>query len=403
MNKFYKVFCSLLLVFGCTIGLFAGCGNPLDNVRISLQGETITEQDGVYYLNLVRDEAEQGADDEDTPSTDDEENADGTTDETIDLNSAVVTAIVEGVTGDIQDSVEWNWDSKFLAVEYLNSKNTEVRISGLNPTTNGTVVTVCSVESDKIYATLIVNVTVKPKSATVATNMTNFGIPVGQPYSLNPSELFEFYPRNATVPQYTFDIGGDIVYSNEEFTITTRPQSGVVDIVAYPTNREDYTDEEFAALTVRMEGVRVYTALTNENTYLSLYGSSTETTELELVENTTQNNETLYINTPNGENVEITIRDPNGINDKNIWVNVNSGARTISFTGLSPLDEWTEIYFDIKVSGVDVEYVPSLAEIETYLAKTARSGDLVMTIGAGDVYKVGEALVTDLQRSKENV
>ena len=56
-----------------------------------------------------------------------------------------------------------------------------------------------------------------------------------------------------------------------------------------------------------------------------------------------------------------------------------------------------------KVSGVDVEYVPSLAEIETYLAKTARSGDLVMTIGAGDVYKVGEALVTDLQRSKENV
>ena len=56
-----------------------------------------------------------------------------------------------------------------------------------------------------------------------------------------------------------------------------------------------------------------------------------------------------------------------------------------------------------KVSGIDVKYVPSLAEIETYLAKTARSGDLVMTIGAGDVYKVGEALVTDLQRSKENV
>ena len=56
-----------------------------------------------------------------------------------------------------------------------------------------------------------------------------------------------------------------------------------------------------------------------------------------------------------------------------------------------------------KTSGVDVEYVPSMADIENYLAANARTGDLVMTIGAGDVYKVGEALVADLQRSNENV
>lgn len=56
-----------------------------------------------------------------------------------------------------------------------------------------------------------------------------------------------------------------------------------------------------------------------------------------------------------------------------------------------------------KVSGIDVEYVPALADIESYLVKNACEGDLIMTIGAGDVYKVGEALVTDLQRSKENV
>lgn len=56
-----------------------------------------------------------------------------------------------------------------------------------------------------------------------------------------------------------------------------------------------------------------------------------------------------------------------------------------------------------KTSGVDVEYVPSMADIESYLAANARTGDLVMTIGAGDVYKVGEALVADLQRSNENV
>ncbi len=56
-----------------------------------------------------------------------------------------------------------------------------------------------------------------------------------------------------------------------------------------------------------------------------------------------------------------------------------------------------------KVSGVDVVYMPDMKDIEAYLAADARSGDLVMTIGAGDVYKIGEALVTDLQRSNENV
>lgn len=44
-----------------------------------------------------------------------------------------------------------------------------------------------------------------------------------------------------------------------------------------------------------------------------------------------------------------------------------------------------------------------MADIENYLEANARTGDLVMTIGAGDVYKVGEALVADLQRSNENV
>ena len=55
-----------------------------------------------------------------------------------------------------------------------------------------------------------------------------------------------------------------------------------------------------------------------------------------------------------------------------------------------------------KVSGVDVEYIASMQDIEKLLAETARPGDLIMTIGAGDVYKIGEALVRDLQRSREN-
>ncbi len=55
-----------------------------------------------------------------------------------------------------------------------------------------------------------------------------------------------------------------------------------------------------------------------------------------------------------------------------------------------------------KALGIDVSYIPAKDEIEHYLAENARPGDLIMTIGAGDVYKIGEALVTDLQRSTKN-
>lgn len=38
-------------------------------------------------------------------------------------------------------------------------------------------------------------------------------------------------------------------------------------------------------------------------------------------------------------------------------------------------------------------YIPSFEEIEDYIAKNAKSGDIVITMGAGDIYKVGENLV----------
>ena len=38
------------------------------------------------------------------------------------------------------------------------------------------------------------------------------------------------------------------------------------------------------------------------------------------------------------------------------------------------------------------QYFPSFAEIEAYLRESLRPGDLVLTMGAGDVYKIGEAL-----------
>lgn len=45
-------------------------------------------------------------------------------------------------------------------------------------------------------------------------------------------------------------------------------------------------------------------------------------------------------------------------------------------------------------------YFPSFDEIATYLAENARSGDLVLTMGAGDVYKVGNLLLEKLRNKK---
>ena len=41
-------------------------------------------------------------------------------------------------------------------------------------------------------------------------------------------------------------------------------------------------------------------------------------------------------------------------------------------------------------------YCPSLPEVTAYLAETARPGDLILTVGAGDVYKSGERLLKQL-------
>ena len=47
----------------------------------------------------------------------------------------------------------------------------------------------------------------------------------------------------------------------------------------------------------------------------------------------------------------------------------------------------------IRSLGTDSHYFPSFAEIETFLKENWNSGDLVLTMGAGDVVKVGEDLL----------
>ena len=50
-------------------------------------------------------------------------------------------------------------------------------------------------------------------------------------------------------------------------------------------------------------------------------------------------------------------------------------------------------------TGQQVQYSPRLAKAEEYLQAQAQAGDLIMTIGAGDVFKIGEELVRELERN----
>lgn len=52
-----------------------------------------------------------------------------------------------------------------------------------------------------------------------------------------------------------------------------------------------------------------------------------------------------------------------------------------------------------SATGQTVQYIPRLAKAEEYLQEQARPGDLIMTMGAGDVFKIGEELVRELERN----
>ena len=62
-----------------------------------------------------------------------------------------------------------------------------------------------------------------------------------------------------------------------------------------------------------------------------------------------------------------------------------SGVNTFSSAQLAEL---------IQERGISTRYFPTLEEISTYLDQTLEEGDLVITLGAGDVYKVGQILIS---------
>ncbi|RDU25105.1 UDP-N-acetylmuramate--L-alanine ligase [Anaerosacchariphilus polymeriproducens] len=64
-------------------------------------------------------------------------------------------------------------------------------------------------------------------------------------------------------------------------------------------------------------------------------------------------------------------------------------AREKNTLGISSMD----LFDEIKKLGTDVYYFPSFDEIENFLLKKCMHGDLLITMGAGDILKVGEELL----------
>jgi len=48
---------------------------------------------------------------------------------------------------------------------------------------------------------------------------------------------------------------------------------------------------------------------------------------------------------------------------------------------------------EIEKLGTEVHYFPTFDEIENFLLENCNDNDLLITMGAGDVYKIGEKLL----------
>jgi len=70
--------------------------------------------------------------------------------------------------------------------------------------------------------------------------------------------------------------------------------------------------------------------------------------------------------------------------------------------GEDPIPETSgeALYQAIKRRGhLEVEFIADKARIAEHLAAKLRPGEIALTLGAGDIYKVGEALVKALKRT----
>ncbi len=59
------------------------------------------------------------------------------------------------------------------------------------------------------------------------------------------------------------------------------------------------------------------------------------------------------------------------------------------------------LYRGIKDTGKDIEYIPDREELPGYLERELKEGDLLLTLGAGDVWKIGETFLENKGRGRK--
>ncbi len=53
----------------------------------------------------------------------------------------------------------------------------------------------------------------------------------------------------------------------------------------------------------------------------------------------------------------------------------------------------TDLVAALIKNGIDAKYISSFESIESFLLENAKPGDIIVTMGAGNVYTIGDALL----------
>ncbi len=275
LKQFFVVFA---LIFSGVLGLSA-CGDPHAGMKVLVESEAgLVYEDERYSASLVIE---------------------------LDENQTVLpesdftfTAKVEGGASNISREINVT-PSDFTKVSVISNvynpetQTATITLRPLAKTDNDfeTFVTVSSAETSDVYERIYLNI-VLPATGISAKGDTNlgglpnvdyYGVPAGQTVSLDPEDIFEFAPKNATVPNLMYNVDGVEYESLDEVIIPARDaaQDGMISISAYSV---DDPENENMKATVYL---RVYEPLNVEDFTVTRNDilSEESLTELELVKN----------------------------------------------------------------------------------------------------------------------